>query len=293
METALADTGYAARTWDTAVLGRPSAELLSSHRAVLWTTADDDATGMVPADEQRIMDYLDAGGNLLMSSMNYLSSRETSNEFIDNYLHIDSWTPDSGCFIVAGAAGDPISDGMSLGLLAGPFPPSLSDVFVTSAPAVPVFTSSGLERGLRVEESGHKVAFLAFPFEDVRVDAAGPDNQRTLVARILSWFDETTGVADGMVPGRLAISQNSPNPFNPVTTISFTVPADAARATLRIYDVAGRLVTTLIDGPVAAGEHAAVWDAMNRNGERLASGVYFARLESANGTAVRKMTLLK
>ncbi len=293
IETALADTGYAVRTWDTSVLGRPSPELLASHWAVLWTTADGDATGITAADEQSLMDYLDAGGNVLLSSMDYLSSRGAADEFTTDYLHIDTWTPDSGCFVVGGAAGDPISDGMSLGLLAGPFPPSLSDVIVTSSPAVPIFSSSGLERGLRVEENGHKAVFLSFPFECVKVDNAFPSNQRALIDRVMTWFDESTGVADGDVLGRLAISQNHPNPFNPVTNIAFTVPAGAENATLRIYDVSGRLVATLVDEPMPAGAHSVVWDGTNRDGERLASGVYFARLNAGMDTAVRKMTLLK
>jgi len=293
METALADTGYAVRTWDTSVLGRPSPEVLASHWTVLWTTADGDATGIATADEQNLMTYLDAGGNLFLTSMAYLSSRSTTNEFITDYLHIDSWTPDCSCFVINGMPGDPVSADMSLGLLAGPFPPSLSDAVVTASPAIPIFMGSGVERGLRVEEDGHKVVFTSFPFEAVKVANAYPSNQRTLIARVLSWFDETTGVGDDVVLGRLAISQNHPNPFNPVTNIAFTVPAGAENATLRIYDVSGRLITTLLDEPMPAGAHSVVWDGTNRNGEHLASGVYFARLNAGTDTAVRKMTLLK
>ncbi len=293
LETALADTGYAVRTWDASVLGRPTPELLASHWAVLWTTADGDATGISTEDEQNLIDYLDAGGNVLLSSMDYLSSRGAANEFITDYLHIDTWTPDSGCFLVEGVTDDPISCSMSLGLLAGPFPPSLSDAIVTSSPAVSIFSSSGVERGLRVDENGYKLVFLSFPFEGVKVDNAFPSNQRTLVARTLAWFDETTGVADNDVVGRLAIAQNHPNPFNPVTNIAFTVPAETASTTLRIYDVSGRLVTTLVDEPMPAGAHSVVWDGTNLDGERLASGIYFARLDAGTESAVRKMTLLK
>lgn len=293
METALADTGYAVRTWDASVLGRPTATLLSSYWAVLWTTADGDATGIGSADEANIIDYLDQGGNFMLSSMEYLSSRAATNDLIQNYLHIDSWTSDIGCFIVAGVAADPISDGMSLGLLSGPFAPSLSDVISASAPAEPILTASGTTRGIRIEESGHKIVFLSFPFETVKVENAIPSNQRSVVARVLAWFEGSTGVADEGVVGRFGIAQNYPNPFNPVTKIAFTIPADAEHATLRIYDVAGRAVSTLVDKPLAAGPHVAVWDGTNQDGERLASGIYFARLDTDNASAVRKMTLLK
>ncbi len=293
LETALADTGYAGRVWDTSTLGRPTPELLASHWAVLWTTADGDATGIGTEDEQNLMDYLDAGGNLFMSSMAYLSSRGAANDFITDYLHIDSWTPDCSCFVIVGVGGDPVSSDMSLGLLTGPFPPSLSDALVTSTSAVPIFMSSDLERGLRVEENGHKIVFLSFPFESIKVEGTYPGNQRTLAARVLSWFDESTGVDDGEIINRLAIAQNHPNPFNPVTNIAFTVPADAERATLRIYDLSGRLVATLVDEPLAVGTHSVVWNGTDQDGTRLASGVYFARLNAGSGTAVTKMTLLK
>ncbi len=293
LQSALADTGYAARTWDTSLLGRPTAEALESHWAVLWTTADGDAAGMDSEDEQRLMDYLDAGGNLYLSSMNYLSSRVSSNAFIEDYLRVDSWTADSGCFVVGGVAGDPISDGMSLGLLSGPFPPSESDALVSIAPAVPVFQSSGIERGLRVEGSGYRVVFTSFPFEDVKVENAAPSNQRTLVARILEWFDGQTGIDADPVVGRIGVAANYPNPFNPATTISFTVPSAADRVTLSVFDASGRLVTTLVDSPLEAGRHEVAWDGTGRDGRRLASGIYFARLEADGVSATRKMTLLK
>jgi hypothetical protein len=229
----------------------------------------------------------------MLSSMQYLSSRASTNDFIQNYLHIDSWTSDSACFIVTGVAGDPISDGMSLGLLSGPFPPSLSDVISASSPAELIFTASGGTRGIRLEEGGHRIVFLSFPFETVKVENAIPSNQRSLAARILTWFGETTAVANGGELGRFGIAQNYPNPFNPITKIAFAIPADAERVTLRIYDVAGRTVSTLVDKPLAAGSHVVVWDGTNRDGRRVASGVYFAHLDTGSSSAVRKMTLLK
>lgn len=102
--------------------------------------------------------------------------------------------------------------------------------------------------------------------------------------------DDGTGIPDG--PG-FALAQNTPNPFNPTTTIRYRVPADAERATLRIYDVAGRLVTTLVDGPVEPGERAAVWDGTDDGGERVASGVYLYRLEAGGREAAGRMVLLK
>jgi hypothetical protein len=84
-----------------------------------------------------------------------------------------------------------------------------------------------------------------------------------------------------------------PNPFNPLTTVEFEI-AVKGRAALRVYDIAGRLVTTLRDGEVEPGEYEATWDGTDDSGERVASGVYMLRLEVGGGaSASTKAVLLK
>jgi hypothetical protein len=93
-------------------------------------------------------------------------------------------------------------------------------------------------------------------------------------------------------PGRLSLTGAYPNPFNPSTTIRFTVPVPEM-ASLRIYDVRGRLVRSLVDGPQPAGECSAVWDGVDSAGSPAASGVYFVRLESGGQAQTKKILLLK
>lgn len=84
-----------------------------------------------------------------------------------------------------------------------------------------------------------------------------------------------------------------PNPFNPQTRIAFEMPR-AGRATLRVYDLAQRLVATLIDGEtLEAGPHAVDWLGRDLQGRPCASGLYFYRLETAGETLTGRMTLLK
>jgi hypothetical protein len=83
-----------------------------------------------------------------------------------------------------------------------------------------------------------------------------------------------------------------PNPFNPSTTISYSIPA-AGRVTLAIFDIRGRPIRTLVNESRPAGEHAAFWDARAGSGQRVASGVYFVRLESNGGILTRKIVLLE
>jgi hypothetical protein len=95
-------------------------------------------------------------------------------------------------------------------------------------------------------------------------------------------------VTVGAVPRVLSLSQNYPNPFNPTTTIEFTVPNDG-RATLKVYNSIGQKVATLFDGVAKAGEYHQV----GFDGLRLASGVYFTRIEFGGKQLLKKMLLLK
>jgi hypothetical protein len=96
----------------------------------------------------------------------------------------------------------------------------------------------------------------------------------------------------GAVPGLFALRQNVPNPFNPITKIDFDLPAQT-RTTLRVYDIAGREVRTLVDGVLNQGAHSSTWDGKDNAGRDAASGVYFYRLDAAKETATRKMVLLR
>jgi hypothetical protein len=97
------------------------------------------------------------------------------------------------------------------------------------------------------------------------------------------------------VPGSryaYGLEPNVPNPFNPSTTIRYELAA-AGRATLRVYDISGRLVKTLVDRQMPAGTFEARWDGRDARGVAVASGVYFYRLEAGAFTQTRRMVLLK
>jgi hypothetical protein len=97
-----------------------------------------------------------------------------------------------------------------------------------------------------------------------------------------------TDVREGPgVPDSYTLSQNYPNPFNPATRITFGVPREGA-VRLEVFDVTGERVAILVDGRVGAGYHAVEFD-----GAKLSSGIYYYRL-SAEGTLLsRKMLLIK
>lgn len=100
-----------------------------------------------------------------------------------------------------------------------------------------------------------------------------------------------TGVA-AAVPGKFALEQNVPNPFNPSTTIRFSVPT-AEQVTLSIYAPNGQLVRTLVDGTVQAGVHELVWNGVDQTGRPAASGVYVYRLNGEQRTITKRMVLVR
>ncbi|MBD3290523.1 T9SS type A sorting domain-containing protein [candidate division KSB1 bacterium] len=88
-------------------------------------------------------------------------------------------------------------------------------------------------------------------------------------------------------PAEFSLSQNYPNPFNPATTIRFEVP-EPEHVTLKIYDLSGRLVATLINGSFEPGVHR-----VNLRADQFASGIYFYRLKAGGFSQTRKLTVLK
>jgi hypothetical protein len=92
---------------------------------------------------------------------------------------------------------------------------------------------------------------------------------------------------------RNALAQNSPNPFNPMTTIAYSI-AQTGPVTIRIYNAGGALIRTLVDKPHAPGSYSIRWDGKDGAGLRLASGVYFYKIETASGFRdSKKLILLK
>jgi len=123
----------------------------------------------------------------------------------------------------------------------------------------------------------------------------GIAERASLVKNVMLYFGKSptaapTGVPDAMTA---ALSHAYPNPFNPVTKIAYSI-REAGPTTIEVYNIAGRVVRTLLDTELAAGASGYVlWDGTNDGGERCASGVYFYRLRAPGYTETRKMVMLK
>jgi hypothetical protein len=135
------------------------------------------------------------------------------------------------------------------------------------------------------------------PFDVVYYPA---DNQEhgTITAESRDWFlNEILWTSTGVAPvdrvdGGLVLYQNVPNPFNPSTSIRFTLP-EAGDVALVVFDAAGHRVVTLMDGPAPAGMSRVTWNGADGSGLRVSSGVYFCRLETGGRVFTRKLVMLK
>jgi hypothetical protein len=187
----------------------------------------------------------------------------------------------------------------------------------TAMEATGTFPGSGYTWYHEPGEEGYHSRSLFFSRERVDLrEFTGSGNEQVSVRFILrsdnglefdGWYlDEitvhsygaTTGVGgttgERRIPMVFGLGQNFPNPFNPVTAISFDIPEGSGdEVNLSVYDIRGRLVKTLVREKLEPGTHRVTWDGRTESGEIAASGVYILRLISGDKSATRKMLLLK
>ncbi|MCH8874966.1 T9SS type A sorting domain-containing protein [candidate division KSB1 bacterium] len=97
---------------------------------------------------------------------------------------------------------------------------------------------------------------------------------------------------DDTLPESFVLNQNYPNPFNPSTTIEYSLSIDA-HAVVRVYNLQGQEIVTLINEKKDRGTYSITWDGRNANGQPVASGFYYFHLKAADFSATRKMILLR
>jgi hypothetical protein len=114
-------------------------------------------------------------------------------------------------------------------------------------------------------------------------EESGPSNQVSVIYNGESVSDQE----NLLLPQDYVLEQNYPNPFNPVTNLRYGVP-EMSHVTLKVYNILGQDVATLVDEVKPAGYHVVHWNAAH-----LASGIYFTRMESGSKVRMTKMLLLK
>lgn len=142
--------------------------------------------------------------------------------------------------------------------------------------------------GHRTLTAGNKVVFSAFDPLYLTSDSVwyGITEISPLI-KTADWFGVPVGVEDETIPTKFELSQNYPNPFNPTTVIKYALPKEA-NVTLKVYNLVGQEVATLVNSNQVAGSYQVRFDASN-----LSSGVYFYTLKAGNFAVTKKMMLLK
>jgi hypothetical protein len=180
-----------------------------------------------------------------------------------------------------------------VGMTAGELLELQEGVALTPSPGVvDVALLGARSQGLAGEGTLAEVRFRALRQGDPRLALASVDARDAGNRAVEVQSNPAEGGPEGVVPAATQLLANVPNPFNPTTRLSFTLVA-AGPVELAIFTVDGRRVRTLLQGERGAGLHAAIWDGCDDGGVRLASGTYYARLVTGQGTRTRPLVMFK
>ena len=286
---------------------------LSPYRAVIWFLGDDSTDDLVfdAAEKAAIQAYLENGGYMLVigSEVGYDLGRAASTHYDPNFYHdylkaqyvADRPGDESFIHVVEGLSGG-IFDGLVFDFgdfYNGPYEEDWPDAISAYGGSMENLTYSGTNYRAGVQYEGTfgegveegKLVYLGF----AAVTVYPQQSLNTLIGRVLGFFGLGTGVEETRIvqpPSRFALAQNYPNPFNPGTTISYTLPR-AGWVNLKIYNLLGEEVLSLVQQPQPAGEYRVFWNGRNKNGQPVGSGVYIYRLESNGVRLSHKCILVK
>ena len=293
---ALATTGRSFATWDHSAAPLTGA-ILANFDVVVWNVGYAYPT-LDAADRAAIGSYLDGGGALFVSGQDVGWELATQLgapvlAWYRQYLHANFVLDDTNDYTLDGVAADPISNGMSIVIQGG------DGANNQEYPDVHQPLRCDGSRDLQVRDDlqrrhrrGRGSSPRGLPGLRLRGDQHAGQPRAAHAAGDELAESGSDGRARRRVAVALRLEQNLPNPFNPKTTIRFSLPS-AGAASLFVYDASGRRVATLLDGPQVAGAEEVVWNGRDDAGNPLATGMYFYRLQHASGEQTRKMLLLK
>lgn len=276
---------------------------LANYDAVVWLFGDEGSTDETfGAAEQSIAStYLKAGGKIFASGseIGYDLDRasgpsEADRNFFNNFLKADFTGDQSGIYTINGTG---FLNGITLSYgdinQGSPYTEDFPDYFTAvngSTIAATYGTSLGAMTAFQGTFTGGAapgaVVLLGIPFETIHSRA----NRDSVMTKILHYFGITTSVQmqySDAAPLGYSLGQNYPNPFNPSTTISFSIP-ESEHVSLKIFDVLGKEVATLVNNKLNAGSYSLQW-----NAENISSGVYFYHMRTNNFSETKKLVYTK
>ncbi|MGB6033645.1 MAG: T9SS type A sorting domain-containing protein [Bacteroidota bacterium] len=248
-----------------------------------------------PSDVTYMQDFVDQGGNLYIAGQdlgwdifdqNGSSRFQAARDFYHNYLGANYLADNSGGTSMTGVPGDVVTEGLAftLGNPYAAYPEQVGPYPGTAAVSILEY-NNGKYGAVRLDADTFKTVYMGIGLEQINETF----QRNMLIKRILEWFGITTDVdpAGANIPLAYSLDQNYPNPFNPSTEIRYTI-AEQGLVTLKVYDLVGREVETLVQEIQSPGRYVTRFDVADR-----ATGVYFYRLTSGQFTSIKKMILMK
>lgn len=316
-QVALDSLGEVYDIWDKQAKAAPSADL-SAYSILIWFTGDNRDSIFSTDDLLDLMSFLNGGGKLFLTSQDAVellagSADPEAQTFLSDYLHV-GYGGYFDKFLVAGEPGDEIGDGMYIFPLQAPGADNQTskDILLPGPEAEVVLgyrlTGWALTDSVAAAKYHNdifRLVVFGFGLEAINPEMNEFSGQnlskpRLVMQRVLNWLRGYSDVEESEyesanLPKMLKLGQNYPNPFNPATSIQYTVDSrqKALRTTLKIYNIKGQLVKTLVDEETIPGTRSVVWDGKDRKGNEVSSGIYFYRLRAGDQSEVRKMVLLK
>jgi hypothetical protein len=195
--------------------------------------------------------------------------------------------------------------------IGGPHNVSIATVTPTLSWVLPTQSTSQLSYELEVSENSdftnsRVIEGISQPFQNVdglekgkeyywRVRSSTESGDVSYYSNLGNFKigDNVTDVSEtGIIPTEFEVSQNYPNPFNPSTVISYSIP-NAEFVSIRVYNMLGQEIATLLNDEVNAGVYNVTWNGMNEFGVKVATGTYIYRVVAGNNVMSKKMILLK
>lgn len=286
--------GISYNTWSVKEIGNIPENVLSNYHTVIWSVGRSYSNPLSHGDKQILMTFLSQGGNLFLNGRGFYYEEEDDQFFLD-YIHARNFRSYDREYVLRGIDENPVVGNIEITLnesrLFGevePIPPAFP-IFTFDTTTAEKYVASAFET------DSFKVVYFSFPFEDI----AAPDDQWTVMERIFNWFEHKTSIEQNTVtaiPSTFQLFQNYPNPFNTETDIRYQIVDDRfpSPISLKIYNILGQEVKTLVNREHMPREYVATWDGKDRSGNDVSSGIYFYRLSTGkNISQARRMMLLR
>ena len=294
--------GYLYQDWDVSnghAGFSPELFDIAGYDVIIWQTGNRYTEALLnDAEIARLETYLDAGGRLYLDSPALMGFLGPPNPFTVNYLGVASRTNYTMATSAVGVPGDPITAGMSMALTFASGENRTARINPTPSATAIFFSQVNLPIALRnVLAGGGRTVFSTILQDAFPQSGVDPNNSASVIDRTLTWLLENTAppssVSEGISAGtRLTVV---PNPVAGNADVRFNLASASSAGTveLAIVDVTGRQVRNLVSGRLTPGLHSLRWNGTDNDGRALPSGVYFARLRTADGAGSQKFLVTR